>query len=53
MRDLTIEEETLIVKSLAISKLLHLPFLKTVSIFILDRLNVIKSSFSWQGNKPK
>ena len=53
MRDLTIEEKIVIFKSLAISKVEHLALIKTVPIFTVEQLNIIKRNFIWQGKKPK
>ena len=36
MKDLTIEGKTVIFKSLAISKILHLALIKTVSVFTVE-----------------
>ena len=53
MRDLTIEGKILIFKSFAISKVVHLALIKTVPIFTVEQLNIIKSNFIWEGKKTK
>ena len=53
MRDLTIEGKIVIFKSLAISKIVHLALIKTVPIFAVQQLNIIKKNFIWQGKKLK
>ena len=49
MRDLTIEGKILIFKSLAVSKVVHLALIKTLAIFTVEQLSVIKKNFIWQG----
>ena len=53
MRDLTIEGKILIFKTFAISKVMHLGLIKTVPIFTVEQLNIIKSNFIWEGKKQK
>ena len=48
MRDLAIEGKIVIVKSLVISKIMHLALIKTVPIFTAEQLNIIKKKFIWQ-----
>ena len=50
-RDLTIEGKIVIFKSLPISKIVHLALIKTVPIFIVEQLNIVKRNFIWQGKK--
>ena len=47
MRDLIIEGETVIFKSLAISKTVHLAY------YTVEQLIIIKKNFIWQREKPK
>ena len=42
MRDLTIEGKIIIFKSLAISKIVHLALIKTVPIFTVEQLKIVK-----------
>ena len=49
MRDLTIEGKILIFKSLAVSKVVRLALIKTLAIFTVEQLSVIKKNFIWQG----
>ena len=53
MRDLTIEGKIVIFKSLAIPKVEHLALIKSVPIFTVEQLNIIKRNFIWQGKKTK
>ena len=53
MRDFTSEGKIVIYKSLAISKIAHLALIKTVPIFTVEELNIIKKNFIWQGKKQK
>ena len=48
MRDLTIQGKIVIFKSLAISKIVHLALIKSVPIFTIEQLNVIKKNFIWK-----
>ena len=40
-------------KSLAISKIVHLPVIITVSHAIINQLNNIQKNFTWNGKNPK
>ena len=51
MSDLTSEGKIVIFKALAISKVVHLALINTVSIFTVKQLNIIRNNFIWQGKK--
>ena len=45
MSDLTSEGKIVIFKALAISKVVHLALINTVSIFTVKQLNIIRNNF--------
>ena len=54
MRDITIKGKIVIIfKSLAISKIVDLVLIKTVLIFTVEQLNIIKKNCIWQGKNQK
>ena len=53
MRNLTIEGEVLVFKSLAVSKIIHLSLITTLPHAIINQLNNIKGNFIWNGKNPK
>ena len=53
MRDLTIEWKIAIFKSLAISKIVHLALTKTVTIFTVEQLDIMKKNYLPRKNKNK
>ena len=53
MNDLTIEGKILIFKSLVVLKFVHLALIKSVPILTIERLNIVKKNFIWQGKKTK
>ena len=54
MRNLTIKEKIVILKTLVISKIVHLPALITdVLTEIINELNKIQKEFIWSGSNPK
>ena len=52
MRNLTIEGKVLVLKSLSVSKILHLSLITTVPHAIINQLNNIKKNFIWNGKNP-
>ena len=53
MRQLTIEGKILIVKSLAISKIVHLALVKDVASTTIAQLEKMQKQFIWRNENPK
>ena len=53
MRDLSIEGKIVVFKSLAISKIIHLALITTITIPIINQLEKIQKDFIWNGKPPK
>ena len=53
MRDLTIASKITVFKTLAISKIVHLSLVKTISNLIKQELNKIQREFIWKTRNPK
>ena len=53
MRDLSIAGKIAVFKTLAISKIVHLPLVKTILNLIMQELNKIQKEFIWKTRKPK
>ena len=53
MKNLTIEGKNLVFKSLAISRIVHLPLIIMVPHPIINRLNDIQKNYKWIGKDPK
>ena len=52
-RNLTVKGKTTIFKTLAISKVIHLPLVTNVPQVITDQLNKIQKDFIWNRKHPK
>ena len=53
MRDLTIAGKITVFKTLAISKIVHLALVKTISNSIIQELSKIQKEFMWKTCNPK
>ena len=53
MRDLSIASKITVFKTLAISKIVHLSLVKTISNLIKQELNKIQKEFIWKTHNPK
>ena len=53
MRDLSLEGKIVVFKTLAISKIIHLALITTISTPIINQLEKIQKDFIWNGKKAK
>ena len=53
MRNLTLEGKTVIVKTIAISKIIFQSFIKTVSKHVINELEKIQKASLWKNSTPK
>ena len=53
MRNLTLEGKITILKTLAISKIIHLSLITNAPTQIINELNKIQKEFIWNGSNPK
>ena len=53
MRNLTLEEEIIIFKTKAISKIVFQSFIATVPKYVVNELEKIQEAFLWNNSNPK
>ena len=53
LRNLTLEGEIIVFKTLALSKITHLALVKTIPKSTIEQLNKIQKGFIWNSMKPK
>ena len=52
-KNLSLQGKIIVFKSLALSKITHLGFVKTIPPFITNQLNKTQKNFTWNGLNPK